>query len=135
MLAADVLQAGVYHALQSDETLPLRVSGVYDQPPSGANYPYIAMGDATASTNDVKLRRGTSITFDIHIWSAENSQMQVKELMHHVDDVLHNASLDLGVFDLVSLRFVSSGIARQFNQEGTLFRGRLTYQGQLFSGS
>lgn len=135
MLAADILQAGVYAALQADEALPLRVSGIYDQPPSGSKYPYIAMGDATASTNNVKGRRGTSITFDIHIWSAENSQMQVKELMHHIDEVLHDVPMDLGNFELVSLRFVSSGVIRQFNQEGMLFRGRLTYQALIFGQS
>lgn len=132
MLAAQALQAGIYSVLQSDENLPLLVDGIYDQPLLDATYPYVAMGDTSAQTRSVKDKRGNSISFDIHIWSDEQSQMQVKELMETVDAILHEAEISLPAYDLISFRFQSSGIVRQFNEEGSLFRGRLTYQAHIF---
>ena len=59
--------------------------------------------------------------------------MQVKELMERVDGVLDKADLSLVGFALVTLRLQNAGVVRQWNEEGSLYRGRLTYNALVYA--
>lgn len=132
-LASHKLQEAVFSALSGDETITEQLAGIYDEPPADARYPYLAMGDTNITVQDLKDRDGAQINFDITLWSDEPSQMQVKELMAHTDAVLHDTDLSLNGFDIVYLRLSSAGVIRQWNEQGSLYRGRLSYSALVYA--
>ena len=132
-MASHRLQEAVYTALSEDTNLQAYVSGVYDEAPLNASYPYVAMGDTTVRPTDLKDRGGANINFDITVWSNDPSQMQVKELLEKVDSALDNAELPLIGYDLITLRLQNAGVVRQWNEEGSLYRGRLTYGALVYA--
>ncbi len=132
-MASHRLQEAVYTALAADDNLSALLRGVYDEPPVGAAYPYAALGDTNISVNDLKDRDGAQVNFEVTVWSNEPSQMQVKELMAEVDRVLHRADIPLVGFDLVYLRLASAGVVRQWNENGSLYRGRLSYSALIYA--
>jgi len=131
-MACHRLQEAVYTALGADTDLTAVLNGIYDEAPTAAKYPYLAMGDTTVRPSDLKDRDGAQISFDITLWSNEPSQMQVKELMAVADKVLHRADVPIVGHDLVTLRLQSAGVVRQWNEEGSLYRGRLTYSALVY---
>lgn len=126
------LQEAVFALLSADTTLGLRVTGVYDQPPKNAQYPYVSMGDTAIQTADLKDRAGTRVSFDIVVWSKESSQMETKELMADVDTVLHQSSPQVSGFDLLNIRLLSANVVRQYSDIGGLYRGRLNYSALVY---
>ncbi|MEX0299197.1 MAG: DUF3168 domain-containing protein [Kordiimonas sp.] len=132
-MASHRLQEAVFEALKEDADLQVHLSGIYDEAPITAAYPYIAMGDTNILPNDLKDRDGAQISFDLTLWSTEPSQMQVKELMEKTDRVLDKAELTLIGYDLVTLRLQNAGVVRQWNEEGSLYRGRLTYSALVYA--
>lgn len=132
-MASHQLQEAVFAALSEDDSLQANLTGVYDEAPLEASYPYVAMGDTNLRPSDVKDRDGAQISFDITVWSNEPSQMQVKELMETVNGVLDKADLPLVGHSLITLRLQNAGVVRQWNEEGSLYRGRLTYSALVFA--
>lgn len=131
-LVAHTLQEVVYAALSSDAKLSQRVGGIYDQPVTEASFPYIAMGDTNITPGLVKDRTGGRITFEIVIWSKEPSQMETKELMAIADNVFAGGELETLAFDLVQIRLQNASVVRQFNEEGSLYRGRMNYTAVVY---
>ncbi len=132
-MASHRLQEAVFRALAEDDTLKAHFEGIYDEPPVAAAFPYLAMGDTSISVQDLKDRDGAQINFDITVWSDQPSQMQVKELMELVDKVLHHADLPIVGYDMVYLRLANGGIVRQWNEQGSLYRGRLSYGALIYA--
>lgn len=132
-LAAHKLQEVIFDALVSNTDLNERVSAIYDQVTPNASYPYVAMGETSMVPLPVKDRSGSRVTFDVVVWSSEPSQMEVKELMALVDKVLHDGSPEGIGFELVQIRLQNAGVVRQFNEEGSLYRGRLTYVAVIYT--
>ncbi len=131
-LCAHQLQVAVFEALAADTALSARLTGVYDEPPAEARYPFLAFGETNVRENGLKDRDGVTINFDVFLWSAEASQMEVKELMALADKVLHSAGLLVQGHDLITLKMISAGVIRQFNEQGSLYRGRLSYSALLY---
>ncbi len=131
-LISHKLQEAVFALLSADTTLGLKVTGIYDQPPQNAQYPYVSMGDTAIQTADLKDRAGTRVSFDIAVWSNEPSQMETKELMADVDAVLHQSSPQVSGFDLLNIRLLSANVVRQYSDIGGLYRGRLNYSALVY---
>ncbi|WP_262694481.1 DUF3168 domain-containing protein [Kordiimonas aquimaris] len=131
-LVAHTLQEVVFAALTSDITLSQRVHGIYDQPITDAAFPYVAMGETSIAPGLVKDRVGARITFEIIVWSNEPSQMEAKELMAIVDNVFVGGELETLAFDLLQIRLQNASVVRQFNEEGSLYRGRMSYTAQVY---
>jgi len=131
--AAVKLQEAVFAALQADTGLGFMLSGIYDEAPAEASYPYLAMGETNLRDGRLKDTSGSTISFDLMVWSAEASQMQVKELMAAVDTSLGGANISLVGYDLITLRLVSASTVRQWSEEGSLYRGRLSYSALVYA--
>lgn len=127
------LQEAVFSSLSASTTLGLKLTGIYDQPPQDAQYPYVSMGNTTLQPVDLKDRTGTRVNFDITVWSSEPSQMEAKELMADVISVLHQSNPPLDGFDLVGVRLVSANVVRQFTEAGGLYSGRLNYTALVYA--
>ena len=131
-MASHRLQEAVFRALTEDENFTDRVNGIYDEVPLDARCPYLAMGDTQIRPSDLKDRDGAQISFDVTLWSKEPSQIQVKELMAEADRVLDKADLLVVGYDLITLRLQNAGVVRQWNEEASLYRGRLTYSALVY---
>lgn len=131
-LAADKLQEAVFSQLKADETLLNKLTGVFDQVPEATQFPYLTFGDTSVSPASLKDCFGSKVNFNISLWSDEQSQMQVKELMADVDAILNRANLQIFGYDLMSLQLVSADVIRQFSEAGALYRGRLTYSALVY---
>ncbi|UTW56188.1 DUF3168 domain-containing protein [Kordiimonas sp. SCSIO 12610] len=127
------LQVAVYDALMADSDLSARITGIYDEPPAGARMPYIAFGDTSITVADTKTLEGSTVDFDVSVWSGDMGQMEAKEIMALVDSILHTADLHIQGQDLVYLRLQNAGVVRQFRATGSLYRGRLSYRARLFN--
>lgn len=83
------LQTAVYTRLSGDTTLTTTLSAaVYDNVPSAAVFPYLAIGDVTESPNPTMGRTGRDLSVTIHIWSQYVGMKQVKEIQGQVDTLL-----------------------------------------------
>ncbi len=127
------LQEAIFAALQGDAALGYDLTGIYDEAPADARYPYLAMGETSIRSGDLKDTSGAVINFDLMLWSDEASQMQVKELMATTDSALQNTDISLPGYDLVTLRLQSAGTVRQWSEAGSLYRGRLSYSALVYS--
>ncbi len=133
--AAHQLQQAVFAILIADAGLKARVTGVYDEPPFGARPPYVAFGETQLRDTGVKGRRGSTISFDVTVWSAEPSQMEAKELMALVDGLLSGSSPDVPGHEVVEIKLNSASVITQFSEAGSLYRGRLNYSARLFEAA
>ena len=66
---------------------------VYDIAPDSAAYPYITIGDDSASDAGSKLDHGDDISSTIHVWSRSFGLMEAKQLMADIVEALTNSSL------------------------------------------
>lgn len=131
--AAAGLQEAIFGALKNDGALNVMLSGVYDEAPAGAAYPYVAMGETSAREGNLKATSGAEISFDLFVWSDEASQMQVKELMAAVETSLEEADLSIPGYDLITLRLASASSVKQWSEAGSLYRGRMSYSALVYS--
>lgn len=131
-LQADRLQMAVFKRLQQDETLSALLSGIHDEVPEGVALPYLTMGETTAEDSALKDLRGSSITFSLFIVSEEPGQMQVKELMAAVDSCLNRWQPELANADAGEMVLTSAGVVRQFSENGSRYRGRMSYRVKIF---
>lgn len=132
-LISHKIQEAVYALLTADETLALTLRGIFDQPPTDAAFPYLAMGETSYTPQRVKSTDAGRINFGLLIWSDEQSQMETKELMSQVDTALQNADMTITGFDLLDLRLQNASVVRQFNEQGSLYRGRMTYAMTIYA--
>ncbi len=131
-LASHKIQEAAFVLLKDDATLGLKLSGVYDQPPEAAVWPYLSMGETSITAADLKDRRGNRLDFEITVWSNQQSQMEVKELMADVDRVLSGVSIQAVGLDTLPVRLLNANVVRQYSQTGSLYRGRLSYSVKYF---
>jgi len=131
-LAADKLQEAVFAVLTADASLSAAVTAGYDEPPTDAKYPFWSLGGTDMTGVGTKSKDAVTVSFDVDVWSGEESQMQAKELLGLVDAAIKAsppASLDVQILDTV---LVTAGVIRQSDETGRFYRGRITYRTQLF---
>lgn len=134
-IAASQFQQAVFALLQGDAALVARLQGIYDEPPVDAPLPYLSLGETRLSANGVKDRDGTKIQFEVNLWSADRSQMDMKEMTALVASALTGTKPSVPGHELVMLRFENATIVRQFMEGGSLYRGRLSFYAQLFEAA
>lgn len=75
--------------------------------PPSTEAPYIVVGPSTMIREDGVDLESQNISLQVHLWSwgygEQQNSVLVRRLSTYVSDVLHNASLSLGLNDLVSL--------------------------------
>jgi len=112
--ASAALQSAIFAALEADTALMAKINAVWDEPDTGAPYPYIVMGDGEVSDRSDKTGRGAQHRFRLDVWSDAAGRMEAKEIMDMAHDVLHDATLSLTNHTLVTIRFASARSRRGF---------------------
>lgn len=129
------LQETVFAVLSADTDLNNLVTGIYDEPIDDARYPYVAMGETSLSSGNLKDRDGARVSFDLMVWSDEPSQMQAKELMAKVDAAVLAQRLAVPGHDVVTTQLLSASVVRQWDERGSLYRGRLSYSAVMYAST
>lgn len=122
MSATLALQKGLYERLLADAALGGALGDpprVFDDPPAGAPFPYVVIGEARAeAAGDDRLIRHD---VRIEIFSRHAGRREVKEIADLIYAALHDRTFPLDGARLVNCRFV---FADFFHAEGAeLFRG------------
>jgi len=77
------------------------INGVFDDLPAGTNYPYVVIGDDTATNISAKDKDIHEHTLNIHIWSQYRGRRDIKEIMEQIytalNDISYSVSGALGI--------------------------------------
>jgi hypothetical protein len=117
-LAAD---AGV-RALAGD---PARI---HDDVPRNPVYPFLTVGEGSETDWSVQGSEGIEARILISAWSRYAGRKEVKDLIHRVRTVLHDASLGLTAWRLINLRMESADYARG---PGGAYRGTARFRAAM----
>ncbi|WP_071812529.1 DUF3168 domain-containing protein [Lentzea guizhouensis] len=109
MTAELAVQTAIHTLLTADVELMAAVSGVYDQVPEPAAFPYIRLGDTTEVPDDNHSRRGSRVTTTLHIFSRYRGNKQGLQILGQVDRLLDRQALLVPGYRDVSC-------AREFHQ-------------------
>lgn len=82
------LQRSVYNRLSSRLSRP-----VYDEIPQGATFPYIAIGEDTATDAGAKNAHGEEVTLTLHVWSRAKGMSEVKTILDEITAAMTGAPL------------------------------------------
>lgn len=104
------LQQAVYAKLTADTALMQLVTGVYDEVPESAAYPYVSFGSVTELVDDAHTQRGLTTNLVLHIWSKYRGFREAAGILSALDAVLDRQPLTLTGFTDVS-------VAHQQHQE------------------
>ena len=116
MPAATVaLRSAIHDALIADSALTAVLGGakVYDEPPRGAEFPYVTLGEARvtdASADDAPLQEHQ---LTLHAWSRQGGHKQAHAITGALLAALDDAPLAPSGHRLVNLRFAIADIRRE----------------------
>ena len=80
------------------------ITGVFDDVPENTVYPYVVIGEETATNIDTKDKDAHEHTLTIHVWSQYRGRKEIKNIMSSVYTTLHNASITVSGASLVNIR-------------------------------
>ncbi|MCX4572288.1 DUF3168 domain-containing protein [Streptomyces sp. NBC_01571] len=98
------LQAAVYSKLVGSSALLALVSGVYDEVPEPAPYPYVSIGSLSEFPADAHDAQGLDATVTIHVWSRAPGFAQAYDIFAALDAALDRVPLAVAGFRDVSIR-------------------------------
>lgn len=98
------LQGAIVARLKADATFGTVAGGrIYDQPPSGAVFPYATIGEAQFIRDDATCIRGGFVHLTMHAWSRAVGFPEVRRVADAMVESLHLAPLALATNRLVSI--------------------------------
>ena len=77
---------------------------IYDDVPENTAYPYVVIGEETASNDGSKTLDGIEYTLTIHAWSRYRGRREIKEIMQSVYENLHDTAITVTGASLVNVR-------------------------------
>ena len=75
--------------------LDLTITGVFDEPPRHDPFPFVRVGDAIATPDDLLVERGSQQVIEIHVFTREPQRDQVNLLVGQLHQALHRATFDV----------------------------------------
>lgn len=87
------IQQAIYTTLTGDPTLMALISGVYDEPPEDASYPYVRIGEALESPDNRHGGFGRQTVVTLHTWTRYRGNAQGGEISDRLVQLLDHQSL------------------------------------------
>jgi hypothetical protein len=107
------LQTAVFAKLSTDNTLTVTLDAkVFDDIPEETAYPYVQLGEDTATDYSTKDSIGSEVSVNIDVWSRYRGSLEVKNIMDRVHTLLHDSSLSVTGSNFINMRFEFSDIIR-----------------------
>ena len=102
------LQQGIFSKLSSatltDVSGTSITSRVFDDVPEGTAYPYLVIGEETATNIDTKDKEAHEHTLTFHVWSQYRGRKEIKNIMSQIYTALHNSDITVSGATLVNIR-------------------------------
>ena len=113
--AAPALRAAIHDCLVADSALTTLLGGarVYDEPPQGAAFPYVTLGECRIVDWSTGSEPGEEHQLTLHAWSRQGGHREAHEIAGALLQALDDAPLALAGFHLVNLRFALADIRRE----------------------
>ena len=124
------LQKTVFDTLDGDSTLQSLVTDVFDFVPENTAFPYVKIGEETATDNGTKTLQGNEHTLVIHTFSRYRGSKETKEIMSRIYALLHESSLSVTGASLVNLRFEFSDVIKE--NDGLTTHGLQRFRAVVF---
>ena len=80
------------------------ITGVFDDVPEGSAYPYVVIGEETATNIGTKDKDMHEYTQTIHVWSQYRGLKEIKEIMEQIYTLLNDYSITVSGASAISLR-------------------------------
>lgn len=106
------LQTAMYAKLTGSAPLMALVSGVYDEVPEPAPYPFVSFGAITETVDDAHDRQGLEVTAVVHVWSAYPGNGEAADIFAAVDAALDRTTLTVAGFTDVSISHLQHEVIR-----------------------
>jgi hypothetical protein len=89
------VQKSIYGVLTTDTPLwDLGVTGIYDDVPDNARYPYVAIGQVTETDKpNTQLTVGRELTLTFHIWSRAKGFYECDQIAGRIITILEDEEL------------------------------------------
>jgi hypothetical protein len=109
------LRACIQQALRADGALLAVLGGarIYDQPPSGAAFPYITLGEARMTDLSGDDAPAQEHQMTLHAWSRQGGHREAHAITAALLQALDDAPLTPAGHRLVNLRFALADIRRE----------------------
>jgi hypothetical protein len=113
--AAAALRAAIHTALVADGALGALLGGpkVYDEPPRGAAFPYVTLGDARVTDFSAGSEPGQEHQITLHGWSRQGGHREAHLIAGALLQALDDAPLAPAGHHLVNLRFTLADVRRE----------------------
>ncbi|MFM9629515.1 DUF3168 domain-containing protein [Streptomyces galilaeus] len=98
------VQTAVYQKLTGSTALMALVSGVFDEVPEPAPYPYVSFGSILEYPDDAHDRQGLDVLVTLHVWSKALGNAQAADIFAALDDALDRVPLSVAGFTDVSIK-------------------------------
>lgn len=110
--------------LEADSTFMNLITGIHDEPPTNAQYPYVTCGDVVETSDNTLSYRGydTSVTFMIHTKPAGLGTYTAKQILEAMNDVLNMKKFDMTGFDMIICKFDNAITDRDGDKRNILAR-------------
>jgi hypothetical protein len=113
--ASAALRAAVHDALAANAALAALLGGpkVYDEPPRGAAFPYVTLGETRVADYSTGDDWGEEHQMTLHAWSRQGGTREAHLIAGALLEALDDAPLTLTDHHLVNLRFAVADIRRE----------------------
>ena len=113
--ASAALRAAVHDALKNNAALNALLGGsrVYDEPPRGAAFPYVTLGEARISNFSSGDVSAEEHQLTLHAWSRRGGHNEAHLITGTLLQVLDDAPLTLPGHHLVNFRFAAADVRRE----------------------
>ena len=113
--AAVALRAAIHDALVANGALVALLGGpkVYDEPPNGAAFPYVTLGDARIEDFSAGNDPAEEHRLTLHAWSRQGGHREAHMIAGALLQALDDAPLALTDHRLVNLRFALADVRRE----------------------
>lgn len=109
------LRAAIHDALVADGALTAILGGpkIYDEPPRGASFPYVTIGEARVSDFSTGTEEGAEHQLTLHAWSRQGGHREAHLIAGALLQALDDAPLSPDGHRLVNLRFSVADVRRE----------------------
>jgi hypothetical protein len=97
------LQLAVVAKLRAHTPLTDLVSGIYDEVPEPAQFPYVSLGSITETVDDAHNQRGLEASVVLHVWSKYRGFKEAATILAALDTALDRQPLTVAGFTDVSI--------------------------------
>jgi len=113
--ASAALRAAIYDALTADAALTGLLGGpkIYDEPPRGAAFPYVTLGETRVADYSTGTEAGEEHQLVLHAWSRHGGTREAHLIAGTLLQALDDAPLTLTDHHLINLRFAVADIRRE----------------------